>query len=324
MSYETYANFAQTTLAAPAAAGDLTLTVVNGDVFPATGNFRLLLDNELLVCTSRAGNTLTVTRGDGGTTAAAHLAGVTVTNVLTKEALDEIRAETNGAGTWASRPAAALAGRLWWATDGPLHSLDTGAAWQAFGPLWPVVPPVLASFSWVNQGGATIDDSTGPHILFCPAAASDNLRLRVKAAPAAPYTLTVGLIPCLYPIDLSAAGVVLRESATGKLETVHLIHTGGAGHIEANKWNGPTSYNSTRASISAVDLGAEIRWLRIVNDGTNLTYQWSTDGFNFQTLATTTLTDFFTAGPDQVGFFGNPNNGGGQSVSLNVFSWKEA
>lgn len=322
MAYETYANFASSNLSAPMTAGALTLTVNNGDVYPASGNFRLLIDNELLVCTARAGNTLTVTRGDGGTTANAHFLGALVTNVLSKEALDTIRAETNGNGTWASRAAAALAGRIWWATDGPLHSLDNGSTWSVYGPLWPVVPPVLADFAWVNQGGATIDDSKGPHILFCPTAASDNLRMRVKTK-AAPYTLTVGLIPCIYPIDVSAVGILLRESATGKLETLHLIHS-TTGKVECNKWTSPTVYSATRASISAVDIGAEIRWLRIINDGTNLTYQFSTDGFNFQTLTTTTVNDFFTTTPDQIGFFGNPNNAGGQTVSLNVFSWKEA
>jgi hypothetical protein len=64
-----------------------TLTVANGTVFPATGNFRIIIDTELLLCTSRSGNTLTVTRGIEGTTAASHLNGAAVTHVLTQAGL---------------------------------------------------------------------------------------------------------------------------------------------------------------------------------------------------------------------------------------------
>jgi hypothetical protein len=68
-------------------------TVANGTVFPATGNFRIIIDSELLLCTARTGNTLTVTRGVEATTAASHANGAAVTHVLTKGGLDQYLAE---------------------------------------------------------------------------------------------------------------------------------------------------------------------------------------------------------------------------------------
>ena len=67
--------------------------VIDGSVFPATGNFRLNCEDELMLCTARSSNTLTVTRGIEGTTAAAHGSGVYVTQVNTaggfQQLLDE-------------------------------------------------------------------------------------------------------------------------------------------------------------------------------------------------------------------------------------------
>ncbi len=58
---------------------DLTAIVTNSGVFvPATTPFNILIESEELTVTGIAGNTLTVTRGAAGTTAAAHADGVAV------------------------------------------------------------------------------------------------------------------------------------------------------------------------------------------------------------------------------------------------------
>lgn len=80
-------NAASTLTAAIPDAVATTCTVVNGTVFPATGNFRVIVDTELMLCTARSGNTLTVTRGIEGTTAAAHASGAALTHVLTQAGL---------------------------------------------------------------------------------------------------------------------------------------------------------------------------------------------------------------------------------------------
>jgi hypothetical protein len=91
---EQLANNAATTLTAgiPDAVAT-SCTVANGTVFPASGNFRIIIDSELLLCTARTGNTLTVTRGVEATTAASHANGAAVTHVLTKGGLDQYLAD---------------------------------------------------------------------------------------------------------------------------------------------------------------------------------------------------------------------------------------
>jgi len=80
---EQYANNAQTTLAAAIAAADTTITVSSAAGFPSQPQFRIRIDNELLLVTAVSGTTWTVQRGVEGTTAAAHASGATVTHVLT-------------------------------------------------------------------------------------------------------------------------------------------------------------------------------------------------------------------------------------------------
>ena len=77
-----------------AGAGSLDVQVGDGANFPATsdGDFWVSIDAEILLCTSRAGDTLTVTRAQQSTGAAAHDAGAAVELRITQEAVEDIHA----------------------------------------------------------------------------------------------------------------------------------------------------------------------------------------------------------------------------------------
>jgi hypothetical protein len=71
-----------TTLTAAVTSSQLTLPIANASYFPATAthDYQLIVDNEVMLVTGGQGtNTLTVTRGQGGTTAASHNSGALVT-----------------------------------------------------------------------------------------------------------------------------------------------------------------------------------------------------------------------------------------------------
>lgn len=74
---------AYTTLSAQITAGAGSLTVSSAEKFPATAPFSVMIDAECVLVTAGAGTTSwTVTRGYGGTTAAAHASGATVDGAL--------------------------------------------------------------------------------------------------------------------------------------------------------------------------------------------------------------------------------------------------
>jgi hypothetical protein len=100
---EQLANSAATTLSSNINNVVTSLTVANGAVFPATGDFRIKVadavtgaNSELMLCTARATNVLTITRGIESTTAVAHNTPSDVTHVLTKGGLDAYLASTFG------------------------------------------------------------------------------------------------------------------------------------------------------------------------------------------------------------------------------------
>ena len=87
MSVEQLANLSYSTLDASIGAGDTTLTVASAAPFSTVAQFRINIDNELMLVTGVAGAVFTVTRGVEGTAAAAHAGGAKVTQTITAAGL---------------------------------------------------------------------------------------------------------------------------------------------------------------------------------------------------------------------------------------------
>lgn len=90
---EQYANNFKTTLATAIAAADTSLTLASvtgtGIGTAPTAPFRIRIDDELILVTSRSGTTCTIERGIEGTTAADHAAGTVIRAVLTVAGLNQ-------------------------------------------------------------------------------------------------------------------------------------------------------------------------------------------------------------------------------------------
>ena len=329
MSTEKYSNAALTSLNGAINSSATSLVVVNASNFPTAGQFRILLNSEIMLVTGVAGTTFTVTRGAEGTTANSHGDGTAVYEVLTAGAVDTIRQDISPSDLWANRPASEKAGKIWLPTDGFMLSRDGGSAWKSWGPLFPFTETNDAPFSWVNQGGATVTTSQGGVFLLAPASNTHNMRLRVQSAPSTPYTITAAVRGIWDAFTISGltthSGLVWRDSASGKMETFGFLSdfsTYGQFFtlIGAAKWDNPTSLNSYYRSVFTALLPSPTEFLRITDDGTTRTCYVSTDGVNFQQVHTVSRTDFLT--PNQIGYFADSNNG--SSVGLNILSWKQS
>lgn len=320
MATEKYANGGASTLNGAHNNSTTTLTVNDGSVFPSSGQFRVIVGAEIMLCTARSGNNLTVTRGAESTIAVSHGSGDDVKTSFTKGALDQIIADNIQSGAIASLPAAEKAGRLYLATDAPYAYRDNGSAWAAFGPQWKLTPPISADYAWVNQGSATIATTNGG-VLITDTSAAGSLRIRKKTQPSTPYTITALMIPELgVPVSDTLVGIGFRESATGKLETLHWVYSVALTDvlIAAVKWTDATTFSANRAFLSA-SKQFPIRFLRIKHDGTTLSYQYSSCGYYWQTLASAAKGNFFTTAPNEVFFFAC----GGADVSAHLLSWEE-
>jgi len=83
MATEQFANNASTTLNGGINNAVTSLVVTSASGFPSSGNFRIIIDSEIMIVTAVSGTTFTVTRNAESTSAASHSNGAAVTCILT-------------------------------------------------------------------------------------------------------------------------------------------------------------------------------------------------------------------------------------------------
>src|SRR5437870_842653 len=133
MATEKYTTSSQSTLATAYTSGNVSVVVDNAASFPTAGNFRLRIDNELFKCTAASGTTFTIVGAQEGTSAANHVAGSAVIQVMTAAMLDGIRTDISSIGTYSSLPSTTgqTAGNQYQPTDKVGRRLVyDGSAWQ--------------------------------------------------------------------------------------------------------------------------------------------------------------------------------------------------
>jgi hypothetical protein len=85
---EQFANQVSSTLNGALDASTSSVIVASATGFPTSGQFSILVENELMTVTSVSAETFTVTRGAESTTATTHAHGITVKHVLSKRSMD--------------------------------------------------------------------------------------------------------------------------------------------------------------------------------------------------------------------------------------------
>lgn len=290
-------------LSASCLAADTTISVANGAKFPAAGEFVILVESELMLCTSRSGNVLTVVRGQEGTTAAAHGSGLAV--VMTYSAYCVQRyGRDNDPGFDCSRP--------------PFRLLD------ASGNVL-----TSADFTTTNLSTSTITDDSSGSISIRKAAqgATEDFTLLSRAAPATPYSLTAAMTlgwPMASTSATSCAGVGFLESGTGKFIVATLINSSGGPCLRILNYTNATTFSANTLAVTGpvTFIGPAAIWWKLTDDGTNLTFAVSHDGEHWMTLITVSRTAFMTSGPDKIIFGGNNRSNTLESVQTLV-AWQE-
>ena len=230
-----------------------------------------------------------------------------------------------GTGTDATKSGTS-AGDLWLPSDGFYIRRYTGAAWANWGPIFPMTEPVDGDYAWVNQGGASTTTTNGGIFLSGPATAGNSLRIRKKAAPGTPYTITVAFYPLLFPANDPYCGILFRESGTGKLVTMYIEYNtwfAADWAFSIAKWTNETTFDTYYDSgLDAAPLGGNVILFRMTDNATNLIFSFSRDGQNFRTVRTVSRTDFMAGAPDEVGFFVNAGNAS-NDAGMTLLNWKQ-
>ena len=184
--------------------------------------------------------------------------------------------------------------------------------------------PALSAFTWVNQGtaGAT-DHASGPLTILAPSNNGDAIRGLVTAAPTAPYTLTAIMDIFAATANYYSAGLLLQNASSGALAAFgkFCITATSAGTLMASHYSSPTVHKADMTSFPFPSVSGQIG-LRVVNDGTNLTYLASRTGFDWLQIAQETVSA--AGSPDHIGFFVNPNDNAGLGIAafIGLLDWE--
>lgn len=186
--------------------------------------------------------------------------------------------------------------------------------------------PVDGDFSWTNQGTAGVRVTSNGIYLYdnTPAAAGTyQVRMRRKAAPSTPYTISASFLVAAEFKSTSTSffyfGLCWRQSSDGKAIVFGYNQGNAATYLSCQKLTTSLGYSSSYYDESEWGGWNGLVHLRIADDGTNRSTWLSPDGVNwFQQGANVSRTDYLTA--DQVGFFISPS---GQQCNITLVNWKE-
>lgn len=297
---EQLSNEAVTTLNGAINNSVTTITVTTGSVFPSGGNFRIRINDEIMIATARSTNDLTVIRGQEGTSAASHANTDTVTHVLTAGGLTRWAQDNDPLWGYASSP--------------PLGKIvnDAGTA-----------PLVVSDFTWVNQGGATATDQDGTILLHAPTAASENVRALTLSAPSAPYVYIAALQGIGIREGIPNFGIGFRQSSSGKFVVVHVLCDGTSSkRLAVYRMTSATAFSSTPLAVKSLMHVGKYVWLKIEDDNTNIKFYLSFDGIEWIQLYSESRTAFLlTTGPNQISFELNNQGSTNYEAAARLCHW---
>ncbi len=132
----------------------------------------------------------------------------------------------------------------------------------------------IGSYTWLNQGTATIGDSSAGVVLSNPTEGSDQMRGIYWTAPTPPYTITA-----LVSINTQsgAGGGLGWKSAGSKFVSFGLGYGGGPATVQYGQW-----LDFDVLQVTPFTGNANSRaWLLLQDNGTNVYTYISYDGVNW-------------------------------------------
>jgi hypothetical protein len=185
------------------------------------------------------------------------------------------------------------------------------------------VVPVSSSFTWVNQGTATVNDYGYGFTLRDVSTASITIRALVRTAPSTPYSI-VARVKSFLPLRAnSVGGLCWRESSSGKITSTMIYGGTGAGAWRGGIQNWTNASTFASETVENAPFLPGIEWTRLRDDGTNRYFDISVDGDQWWNFWSASRTTHLT--PDQVGIMIEPSQTSTprRDVMLTLLSWEE-
>jgi hypothetical protein len=206
-------------------------------------------------------------------------------------------------------------------TDADGNAIDGGSAPGGSSPFFAptLYDPTGLSWSWVNQGTASVTNVSNAIFMHVAQIGSNSLNMRVKSLPTPPYTVEAIFIPAFVgtgiPSTTQECGMVLRNSSSGKIVTINVQ----VDAVSSSNWNSPTAFSSPNFGENSI-VPRAVR-IKIADDNAGnrtlgISYDFVTDWLSLIQSSTGFIT------PDQIGFYGSQSNNDPRQ-SFTLISWRE-
>lgn len=294
---ERFANNASTTLNGSINNSTTTVVVSSAVGFPTSGNFRILVDSELMLVTAVSGNTFTVTRAIESTGAASHTSGVNITHIITAGGLGQYLSEHGG-------------------SPGYLPSSV------------PVLNLTSTSFTQINVTHATIVDTAGEISVRMANAIGTGHSNYDIAIFWRPMTTTVQVGFALSTTSSGTGsepgvGIGLMHAGQNNLEALHVCCNGSSGiGFNVRRWTDANTWDTDIINTVAVT-PSDLMWLQIHDDGTDFVYSFSNNGLDWIETWRHAKADYFSGVPDRVFFSCHNYQNVDRNMLGNILHWSE-
>jgi hypothetical protein len=178
--------------------------------------------------------------------------------------------------------------------------------------------PDLSTFTWINQGGATVSMSGNALLLHAPANSGVSIRALAQSI-GTNTTLTVAYLANQVEADYVTTGIAFYESATGRVETLDIGPMHGGVGLGANAYFSTTSFWNFLWGTDAAF--PSVMFFRITISNGTLSFYHSMDGRNWSQVYAHAQNAFFQTKPDKWFFFVCQENINYDATGV-LLSWK--
>ena len=230
----------------------------------------------------------------------------------------------SGYGAYASRPAAGNTGAVYYCSDCDAAYRDNGTSWDKIrlggsgGP--PMADPPTTGWTALNMTNSTWAQSLDGMLFTLTATSTGSIiNFEYRAYPTPPFTLTIAIEMDVTgsPMELGGAnqyvqgGICISDGTKYNLYGLFMNNTSSTAAPWYNDtWNvGGQTFSSATAGNTNFQtyfppmfwIGGLPRFYRYIDDGTNVTYQWSLWGTDWHTYYGPVSRTVYLAAPTRIG-----------------------
>lgn len=179
-------------------------------------------------------------------------------------------------------------------------------------------PKISDGWQWLNNNGASLAETErGIEFEFSPI---DGVMGIILPEPQVPYSVEALVIyDAVGGWDFVGAGIGRYDSGSGKIEIDSL--TTKAKKFEVTRWDNYNTYNSTPYGMEFIHSFGNFFWTKIENDGANLTWYISQNGYKYFTLAKHSVTEWLPNSTHII-FGAHPHDASGNKMYVTFSSFE--